>query len=62
MFFSRTPDRDFRCLNTYETARGKDKKQIPARRPHASRTSIREVIVMLKLRHHVTPQRTQDFL
>ena len=44
------------------TARGQDKKGTAARRPHAGCTSIRDVIVMLKLRHHVTSQRFQDFL
>ena len=43
-------------------ARGKDKKQTTARRPHAKRTSIHDVIVMLKIRHHVASQRIQDFL
>ena len=40
---------------------GKDKKQTSACRPHAGRTSISDVIVMLTLRHHVTSQRIQDF-
>ena len=40
--------------------RGKDKKA--SRRPRAGRTSIRDVIVKLKLRHHVACQRIQDFL
>ena len=43
-------------------ARGKDKKRTAAHLPHAGRTSIRDVIVMLKLRHHVASQRIQDFL
>ena len=43
-------------------ARVKDKKRTAARRPHAGRTSIRDVIVMLKLRHHVAYQRIQHFL
>ena len=43
-------------------ARREDKKRTAARRPHAGRTSIRYVIVMLKLRHHVASQRIQDFL
>ena len=34
-------------------AGGKDKIRTAARRPHAGRTSIRDVIVMLKIRHHV---------
>ena len=38
-------------------ARGKDKMQ-----PHVGCTSIRYVIVMLQLRHHVASQCTQDFL
>ena len=40
----------------------KIKKRTAARRPHAGRTSIRDVIVMLKLRHHVASRRIQDFL
>ena len=48
------------------TSLGKDqkkkKKETAARRPHAGRTSIRDVIVMLKLCHHVASQRIQDFL
>ena len=43
-------------------ARGKDRNRTAARRLHAGRTSIRDVIVMLKLRHHVASQRIQDFL
>ena len=43
-------------------ARGKDKKQNAARLPHAGRTSIRDVIVMLRLRHNVACLRIQDFL
>ena len=50
--FSRTPDRDFRCFypceiflpHTPVPALGKDKKK---EQPHAGRTSIRDVIVML---------------
>ena len=38
------------------------KKHIATRRPHFGRTSIRNVTVMLKLRHHVTSQPIQDFL
>ena len=30
--------------------------------PRAARTSIRDVIVLLKLRHHVASQHNQDFL
>ena len=41
---------------------GKIKKQTAARRQHAGRTSIRDFIVMLKLRQHVASQRIQDFL
>ena len=33
-----------------------------ARRPHTGRTSIRDVIVMIKRRHHVASQRIQEFL
>ena len=43
-------------------ARWKDKKRTIARRPHAGRTSILDIIVMLKWRHHVTSQRFQDYL
>ena len=39
-------------------ARGKDKKK----RTATGRTPIRDVIVMLKLRHHVSFQRFHDFL
>ena len=55
--FSRTPDRDFRYFYPREKilshipvqAHGKDKKKrTAARRPHAGRTSICDVIVMLK--------------
>ena len=41
-------------------ARVKDKKRTAERRPHDCRTSIRDVIVMLQLPHHVTSQRNQD--
>ena len=37
-------------------------KRIQARRLRADRTSIRDVIVMLKWRHNVTFQRIHDFL
>ena len=40
----------------------KIKTRTAARRPHAGRTSIRDVIIMLKLRHHVASQHIQDFL
>ena len=53
---SRTPDRDFRCLYLCE------KKRTVAGWLHADRTSIPDVIVMFKLRHHVASQRIQDFL
>ena len=44
-------------------APGKDKKKrTTARRPQASRTSFRDVIVMLKCRYHVESQQFQDFL
>ena len=39
----------------------KDKKQAAARRLHACRTLILDVIVML-ICHHVASQRIQDFL
>ena len=56
MAYSRTPDRDFRCIYPCEItlshipapALGKDKKTTAARRLHAGRTSIPDVIVMLK--------------
>ena len=41
--------------------RGKGKKQTDARWPHAYRTSIRDVIVLLQLRYHVASKRIQDF-
>ena len=41
---------------------GKDKKRTAARLPHAGRTSFRDVIAMIKWRHHVASQRIQDFL
>ena len=61
------PDWDFRCFypckiflsHTPVPALGKDKKN---EQPHAGRTSIRDVIVMLKWRHHVASQRIQDYL
>ena len=43
-------------------ARGNDKRRTVARRPHASCTMFRDVIVMLKWRHHVASRRIQDFL
>ena len=43
-------------------ARGKDEKRTAARRPHAGRMSIRDVIVMLKLRLNVASRCIQDFL
>ena len=43
-------------------AHWKDKKRTAARQSHAGRTSIRDAIVILKLRHHVAPQRIQDIL
>ena len=62
MLHSRTPDRDFRCYYILHTRTRKYKNQTAARRLHAGRASIRNVIVMLKLRHHVVSQRIQDFL
>ena len=41
---------------------GKDIKRTAARRQHAGHMSIRDVIVRVKLRHHVTSQRIQDIL
>ena len=66
MIFSRTPDRDFRCFYTCEIilshipvpASGKHKKE----QPHAGRTSILDIIVMLKCCHHTASQQIQDFL
>ena len=42
-------------------ARGKDKNRKATRRPIADRTSIRDVIVMLKLRHYVASQHSSWF-
>ena len=41
---------------------GKIKKQTAARRSDGGRTSIHDVIVMLKWRHYVTYQRIQNYL
>ena len=41
---------------------GELKKRTAACRPHAGRTLIADVIVMLKLRHHAVSQHIQDFL
>ena len=69
--FYRTPDRDFCPFYLYiylilsnipVPALWEDKKRTPARRPHAGRTSIGDMIVALKRRHHVASQRIQDFL
>ena len=65
-----TPDRDFRYFYPCEIflsyipvpALGKDKNRTSARRPHAGRMSILDVIVMLKGRHYVASQQFQDFL
>ena len=70
IMYSRTPDRDFRCFYPCEIflsripvpALGKDKKLLAACRPHAGRTSIRDIIVMLKWRHHAAFQHIQDVL
>ena len=43
-------------------ARGKDKKRTTARQLHAGHTSICDVIVMLKLCHHVVSQHILYFL
>ena len=37
-------------------------KNTASRRPHAVRTLICDIIVLLKLRHHVASRRIQDFL
>ena len=66
----RTPDRDSHCFFRCEIylphipaqARGKDKKQTTAGRPHAGPMLIGDVIVIIKLCHHVASQRIQDFL
>ena len=42
-------------------ARGKDKKRTAARLLHVGRTSIRDVIVMVKCRHHVASPRIHAF-
>ena len=36
--------------------------KIKTEQPHAGRTSIRDIVAMLKLRLNVAPQRIQDFL
>ena len=69
---SRKPDQDFRCFYACEIipshipvpAQGKGNiKRTAARWPHAGPTSIRNVIVMLELRHHVASQLIiQEFL
>ena len=69
MFISCTLYWDFRCFYPCEIklsqslipvpARGKNKKN---EQPHVVCTSVRDVIVKLKLRHHVASQRIQDFL
>ena len=43
------------------SACGKDKKRTDARGQHTGRTSIHDVIIILKVRHHVASQRIQDF-
>ena len=43
-------------------ANSKDNKQIATCWPHTGRTSICDIIVLLKLRHHVASQCIQDFL
>ena len=61
ILYFRTPDQDFPCFypceiilsHTPVPALGKDKKWIAACHPHAGRTSICDVIVMLKWHHHV---------
>ena len=67
MNFSRTPDRDFRIFYQFYLTYpyqpvGKIKKRIAARRPHACCMSIRDVIVMLTLSHHIASWRALDFL
>ena len=44
------------------SAHWKDKKWTATCRPHTGQASIRDVIVILKWRHHVAPQRIEDFL
>ena len=43
-------------------AHGKDEKRTAAHKQHAGHPSIRDVIVMIKLRHYFASQRNQDFL
>ena len=49
--------RNFYLTHPYQPL-GKIKNE----QPHASRTSIGDVIVMLKWRHHVASKRIQDLL
>ena len=66
---SRTPHWDFHWFYSCEIipshipvpAIGKIKKWRLARWSHAGQTSIRDVIVMLKWRHHVASQHIQDY-
>ena len=60
-YFSRTPDRNFRCTHPYQPM-GKIKKRTAARRPHAGRKSFHDATIMLKWRHHIACQRILDFL
>ena len=48
--------------HTPVSALGKDKNRTATRRPHADYTSISDVIVMLKRRHHVASQRMEDLI
>ena len=51
---SRTPDGDNRWFYPWEKIKNKQ--------PHPGRMWLRVVIILLKLRHHVTTQHIQDFL
>ena len=57
---SRTPDRDFRCFYPCEIILSHISK-IKKEQLHGGCTSICDVIVMLKLHHHVASQHNQDF-
>ena len=58
---SHTPDYDF-CKIISLPACGKDKKPTAAHRSHTGRRSICDVVVMLKVHHHVASQCIQDFM
>ena len=58
---SHTPDCDFGEIISLPAC-GKDKKPTAARQLQAGFTSICDVIVMLKLHHHVASQCIHDFI